>query len=64
MRFRLRVPRPEHTQSSLEEQAQWKKKFADESRTNTNRKPRGRRGNLGDGRTSSRIEASHPTYLG
>ena len=25
MRFRLRVPRPEHTESSLEEQAQWKK---------------------------------------
>lgn len=74
MRFRLRVPRPEHTQSSLEEQAQWKKKVGDESRTNTNRKPRSRRGNVGDGRTdarrlataslSSRIEASHPTYLG
>jgi transposase len=74
MRFRLRVPRPEHTESSLEEQAQWKKKFGDESRTNTNRKPRSRRGNLGDGRTdarrlataslSSRFEASHPTYLG
>ena len=74
MRFRLRVPRPEHTGSSLEEQAQWKKKFEDESRTNTNRKPRSRRGNLGDGRTdarrlataslSSRFEASHPTYLG
>lgn len=25
MRFRLRVPRPEHTESSLEEQADWKK---------------------------------------
>jgi hypothetical protein len=25
MRFRLRVPRPEHTDSSLEEQAEWKK---------------------------------------
>ena len=64
MRFRLRVPRPEHTESSLEEQAQWKKKFGEESRTNTKTKPRIRRRSMGDGRTSSRFEASNPTYLG
>ena len=49
MRFRLRVPRPEHTESSLEEQAEWKKKFAAQSRTNTNTKPRIRRRSMGDG---------------
>jgi len=64
MRFRLRVPRPEHTESSLEEQAEWKKKFADESRTTTNTKPRSRRRSMGNGRTSSGFEASNPTYLG
>lgn len=49
MRFRLRIPRPEHTESSLEEQAEWKKKFGDESRTNTNTKPRSQRRSMGDG---------------
>jgi transposase len=64
MRFRLRVPRPEHTESSLEEQAEWKKKFVHESRTTTNTKPRSRRRSMGNGRTSSGFKASHPTYLG
>ena len=49
MRFRLRVPRPEHTESNLEEQANWKKKFAHPRRTNTNTKPRIRRRSMGDG---------------
>jgi transposase len=49
MRFRLRVPRPEHTESSLEEQAQWKKKYTDQSRTNTNPKSRIRRRSMGTG---------------
>ncbi|MBD0302717.1 MAG: winged helix-turn-helix domain-containing protein [Tolypothrix sp. T3-bin4] len=40
MRFRLRVPQPEHTESSLEQQADWKKKSTDQSRTNTNTKSR------------------------
>lgn len=51
MRFRLRVPRPEHTESSLEEQAEWKKKIDCQSQTNTNRKSRIRRRIMGDGRT-------------
>ena len=49
MRFRLRVPRPEHTKSCLEEQAQWKKKSTDQSRTNTNTTPRIRRRGMGTG---------------
>jgi len=49
MRFRLRVPRPEHTESSQEEQAEWKKKFGDQGRTNTNSTPRIRRGSMGNG---------------
>ncbi len=47
MRFRLRVPRPEHTESSLEEQADWKKKSTEQSRTDTNTKPRIRRRSMG-----------------
>jgi transposase len=49
MRFRLRIPRPEHTESSPEEQAEWKKKFGDQGRTNTNGTPRIRRGSMGNG---------------
>jgi len=49
MRFRLRVPRPEHTESSQEEQAEWKKKFGDQGRTNTNSTPRIRRRSMGNG---------------
>jgi len=49
MRFRLRVPRPEHTESSQEEQAEWKKKFGGQGRTNTNSTPRIRRGSMGNG---------------
>lgn len=49
MRFRLRVPRPEHTESSQEEQAQWKKKVSGAGRTNTNSTPRIRRGSMGNG---------------
>ena len=30
MRYRLRVPRPEHTEPSLQEQEEWKKNLATE----------------------------------
>lgn len=49
LRFRLRVPRPEHTESSQEEQAEWKKKSGDQARRNTNSTPRIRRGSMGNG---------------
>jgi transposase len=49
MRFRLRVPRPEHTESSLEEQVDWKKKSTEQSRADTNTKPRIRRRSMGAG---------------
>jgi transposase len=64
MRFRLRVPRPEHTQSSLEEQAQWKKKFGISSGAITNSTPQVRRRSLGDGRTSSRTQRGDASNLG
>lgn len=47
MRFRLRVPRPEHTESSPEEQTSWKKKFGDQSQTNQPRTSRLRRRSMG-----------------
>ena len=49
MRYRLRVPRPEHTEPSPQEQEEWKKKFSHRSRTNQANKPRFRRGSVGDG---------------
>jgi transposase len=49
MRYRLRVPRPEHTDSSLQEQEEWKKKFGERSRTNQANQPRLGRGSLGNG---------------
>jgi len=64
MRFRLRVPRPEHTESSPEEQAQWKKKFGDQGRTNQPRTSRLRCRSMGNGRASSWLETSSSTYLG
>jgi transposase len=54
MRFRLRIPRPEHTESSPEEQAQWKKKSGISGGAITQSTIRLRRGSLGDRRTSSR----------
>ncbi len=49
MRYRLRVPRPEHTQPSPTEQEEWKKKFGQRSRTDQTNKPRLRRGSVGNG---------------
>lgn len=64
MGFRLRVPRPEHRESSPEEQAEWKKKFGCQSRTNQQTKSRLRRGSVGYGRTSSWVKTSDSAYLG
>jgi hypothetical protein len=47
MHFRLIIPRPEHTGSSLQEQPEWKKAIGDQGRRNTNGTPRIRRGSMG-----------------
>jgi transposase len=49
MRFRLRVPRPEHEQADFLEQEEWKKKFAPTGEKNPARVSRKRRRNLGNG---------------
>ena len=49
MRYRLRVPRPEHTEPSPQQQEEWKKKSGDRSRTNQANEPRVRRRSLGNG---------------
>jgi transposase len=49
MEYRLRVPRPEHTESSLSEQEEWKKKSGYSSQTNSKFQSRLRRTSLGNG---------------
>lgn len=49
MRFRLRVPRPEHEQADFLEQEEWKKKFIPTGEENSARLSRKRRRNLGNG---------------
>jgi transposase len=64
MEYRLRVPRPEHTESSLSEQQEWKKKSVNSGRTNPKYESRLRRRSLGNGRTSNRTKTSNSSYLG
>lgn len=49
MEYRLRVPRPAHTESSLSEQDEWKKKSGNSSQTNSEFQSRLRRTSLGNG---------------
>ena len=49
MRFRLGVPRPQHTESSQEEQAQWKKKSGNPSGATEASASRVRRTSVGNG---------------
>jgi hypothetical protein len=56
MKFRLRVPRPEHQESDIIEQEEWKKKFASVRLENQEGEPFKRRRSLVNGRTSARIE--------
>ena len=49
MRFRLGVPRPQHTESSQEEQAQWKKKSGNPSGATEASASRVRRSSVGNG---------------
>jgi transposase len=49
MRFRLRIPRPEHTETDWLEQSEWKKKSAARSGENPARVPRKRRRSVVNG---------------
>ena len=53
MKFRLRVPRPEHQESDILEQQEWKKKSGSVRLENQEREPFKRRRSVVNGRTSS-----------
>lgn len=46
MRFRLRVPRPQHQEADLDEQEAWKKKSGQRGQASTTTTPRRRRRTL------------------
>ena len=64
MKFRLRVPRPEHKDSDILDQEEWKKKSAPIRLENQKREPRKRRRSLVNGRTSARIETCFEAGMG
>jgi transposase len=64
MKFRLRVPRPEHQESDLLEQEEWKKKSGSVRLENQAREPFKRRRSLVNGRTSDRIETCFEARMG
>jgi transposase len=64
MKFRLRVPRPEHQQSDLLEQEEWKKKSPSVRQENQEREPFKRRRSVVNGRTSSGIETCFEARMG
>ncbi len=64
MKFRLRVPRPEHKESDILEQEEWKKKSASVRLENPEGEPRKRRRSLVNGRTSARIETCVEARMG
>ncbi len=64
MKFRLRVPRPEHQESDILEQQEWKKKSASVCLENQEREPRKRRRSMVNGRTSARVETYSKTRMG
>ena len=64
MKFRLRVPRPEHKESNILEQEEWKKKSASVRLENQEGEPRKRRRSLVNGRTSARIETCFEAGMG
>jgi transposase len=64
MKFRLRVPRPEHQESDILEQEEWKKKSGSVRLENQEREPRKRRRSLVNGRTSARVETYSKTRMG
>jgi len=64
MKFRLRVPRPEHKESDILEQEEWKKKSASVRLENQEGEPRKRRRSLVNGRRSARIETCVEARMG
>ena len=64
MKFRLRVARPEHQESDILEQEEWKKKSASVRLENQEGEPRKRRRSLVNGRTSARIETCVEARMG
>jgi transposase len=64
MKFRLRVPRPEHKESDILDQEEWKKKSAPVRLENQKGEPRKRRRSLVNGRTSARIETCFEAGMG
>jgi len=64
MKFRLRVPRPEHQQSDLLEQEEWKKKSPSVRLDFQEREPFKRRRSVVNGRTSSGIETCFEARMG
>ena len=64
MKFRLRVLRPEHQDSDLLEQEEWKKKSTSSCQQNPEKIPFKRRRSLVNGRTSARIKISFEARMG
>jgi hypothetical protein len=64
MKFRLRVSRPEHQESDLLEQEEWKKKSASVRLENQEGEPFKRRRSLVNGRTSARIKTCSEAGMG
>jgi transposase len=64
MKFRLRVPRPEHKDSDILDQEEWKKKSAPIRLENQKRERFKRRRSLVNGRTSARIETCFEARMG
>ena len=56
MKFRLRVPRPEHQESDILEPEEWEKKSTSSSQQNQEKIPFKRRRSLVNGRIPARIE--------
>ena len=64
MKFRLRVPRPEHQESDIRRTGGKEKKSAPIRLENPEGEPRKRRRSLVNGRTSARIETCFETRMG
>ena len=64
MKFRLRVPRPEHQESDILEHEEWKKESTSSSQQNQEKIPFKRRRSLVNGRTPSGIKTGFETRVG
>jgi len=64
MKFRLRVPRPEHQESDFLEQEEWKKKSTPSSQENSEKIPFKRRRSLVNGRAPSGLKTDFEARMG